>query len=45
MQDAGWQSDVEKLESDTDSDGSAEEQDWSEQHHALSDEQILRLCQ
>ena len=43
MQDAGWQPDVERWESDTDSEGSEDEADFSE-GKSLSQEQVLALC-
>lgn len=44
LQDAGWAPDVERWESDEDSDGSEEEDDHAERLELAADE-ILRLCQ
>ena len=43
MQDAGWEPDLERHESDTDSEGSDEEQDFAE-GVSLTEEQVLALC-
>ena len=43
MQDAGWAADVERWETDTDSDGSDDDVDFSE-GSSLSKEKILALC-
>ena len=43
MQDAGWAPDVERWESDTDSEGSDEDVDFKE-GSSLSDQQVLALC-
>jgi len=43
MQDAGWAADIERWESDTDSDGSDEEVDFTEGSN-LSGTQVLALC-
>ena len=43
MQDAGWSADVERWESDEDSDASADERDADEMVLTLTDAQILAL--
>jgi hypothetical protein len=43
MQDAGWSADVERWESDTDSEGSGDEVDFSDGGN-LSQESVLALC-
>ena len=43
MQSAGWVADIERWESDTDSDGSDEEVDFKEGSN-LSGTQVLALC-
>ena len=43
MQDAGWKLDVERWESDTDSEGSDQEVDFHEGSN-LSQTQVLALC-
>ena len=43
MQDAGWAPDIERWETDTDSDGSDEEVDFKEGSN-LSQTQVLALC-
>ena len=43
MQSAGWAADIERWESDTDSDGSDEEVDFKEGSN-LSGTQVLALC-
>jgi len=43
MQDAGWAADIERWESDTDSEGSDEEVDFKEGSN-LSNTQVLALC-
>ena len=43
MQDAGWAADVERWESDSDSDASADEAEADETAGTLSEAQLLRL--
>ena len=43
MQDAGWTADVERWESDSDSDDSGDEADADETAGTLSESQLLRL--
>ena len=43
MQDAGWTADVERWESDTDSDASDDEVQGDESAGTLSEPQLLRL--